>query len=154
MLAVAGQKTAVYLPGEGAAVAPRIGVFDGAANPVAQYPLSGPIADDAVVSKFRTDFTIWTGNSLIYLDSATMTPTWGYPAALGPGVELAGALLVPVGGGIAVLDSRTGQERSRIAVDRGDVTGPVNLTVLGDTILEQRGDELVALGPVAATGTP
>ncbi len=58
---------------------------------------------------------------------------------------MAGSLLVPVPGAIAVLDPATGTERARIPVTRGSDAGPIATSVLGDIVLEQRGDEVVAL---------
>ena len=58
---------------------------------------------------------------------------------------MGGRILMPVAGAIAVLDVTTGQEVRRIPVDRGVVSGPIRTAVLGGTVLEQRGTEVVAL---------
>ncbi|MGA9871972.1 MAG: hypothetical protein WBQ44_12620, partial [Rhodococcus sp. (in: high G+C Gram-positive bacteria)] len=58
---------------------------------------------------------------------------------------MAGRLLVPVTGGLAVTDPATGNIERTIPVDRGSYTGPVRTTVMGDVVVEQRGDQLVAL---------
>jgi hypothetical protein len=59
---------------------------------------------------------------------------------------MAGQLLVPVPGGIAVVDPENGVASRTIAVDRGEYTGPVALSVLGTSVFERRGAETVALG--------
>ena len=56
-------------------------------------------------------------------------------------------LLVPVAGAVSVRDPVSGRELRRIPVDRGDYTGVVSLRVLGPYVIEQRGDEVVTLGP-------
>lgn len=58
---------------------------------------------------------------------------------------MAGELLIPVRGGISVRQLSDGHEVRRIDVDRGGYDGFVALRVLGGTVIEQRGGELVAL---------
>jgi hypothetical protein len=54
-------------------------------------------------------------------------------------------LLLPVTGGIAVVDWADGKTEKVIPVDRGDWTGPVTLRVQGSTVIEQRGATIVGL---------
>lgn len=151
VLAVSGDKAAVYLPA-GGKDGPRIGVFDGEANPIQQYALSKPLADDAVVTKNASNFTIWTGSQLIAVRAADFVPIWAAEGVLGPGSTMAGSLVVPVVGGLAVLDPSNGREVRKLDVARNDADGkpvtqgPINTTVLGNFVLEQRGDKVVALG--------
>ncbi len=146
VLAVAGDRTAVYLPGDNGASKPSIGVFDATANAIAQYPLSARLAPDARVARVGAGYGVWTGSQLIMLGSNDLAPLWTVAGALGPGTQMAGRTLVPVAGAIAVLDPGTGTETGRIPVQRDAATaGPITLSVIGDVVLEQRGDELVAL---------
>jgi hypothetical protein len=56
--------------------------------------------------------------------------------------------LVPVPGGLAVVDAATGAPRPTIPVDRGaDPPGPVGVEVVGSTVVEQRGTAVVGLRP-------
>jgi hypothetical protein len=64
---------------------------------------------------------------------------------MGTGSEVAGRLLLPVPGALAVLDTTTGQQLGALPVDRGGYRGPVGTTSSGGVVLEQRGDTLVAL---------
>lgn len=90
--------------------------------------------------------TYWTGASTVVLDAGTGEPTVQIAGTIGPG-EVATGLLVPVAGAISVRDPADGHELRRIPVDRGGYTGPVALRVLGPYVIEQRGGEIVVLGP-------
>lgn len=78
-------------------------------------------------------------------DAADLRPRWTFRGSLGPGSVVAGRLLVPAPGALAVLDVATGQHIGTLPVDRGDYEGPVGTASAGDVVLEQRGDTLVAL---------
>ncbi len=142
LLVTVGERTAIYLPGP----TPRLGIFDSTANLVAQYQLQSPITDQLRVTKAGGIFTVWTGSDLLALNGADLTPMWVVPNTLGPATQMAGRMLVPVPEGIAVLDLPNGTQSSRIAVPRNNSAGPITLGVLGRIILEQRGNEVVALG--------
>ena len=88
----------------------------------------------------------YTGRDTVALDAKTLRPLWTLPDTLGPGTSFAGKLLVPVPDGLAVVELRSGQPERIIPVDRGGHSGPVQLASTGSVVLEQRGDELVALG--------
>ena len=90
-------------------------------------------------------FSWWTGAGTVALALGDLSPRWMMPGALGPGALMAGRLLIPVPGGIAVVEAETGSIEQTIAFDRGDYSGPVSTAVIGDIVVEQRGDELVAL---------
>lgn len=86
-----------------------------------------------------------TGRGTVALDPVGLTPLWNVPGTLGTGTVLAGKLLLPVPGGVAVHDPVTGKRLRVIPVDRGDDHGSVRLNSVGRVVLEQRGDTLVAL---------
>jgi hypothetical protein len=56
-------------------------------------------------------------------------------------------LLVPVTGGYDVFDPASGKGERHIPVSRPPSSAAVVPAVAGSMIVEQRGDELVALGP-------
>ncbi|RVW05283.1 Rv3212 family protein [Rhodococcus xishaensis] len=145
LIAASGDRTAVYLPPEPNSDA-RIAVYDGTATEVATYPVAGPVSADATAARNGGVFTWWTGTELIALSTSELTPDWtAATGALGPGAIMGGSLLVPMPDGISVLDPTNGVEQSRIPVTRNDDVAPIATSVLGDVVLEQRGDEIVAL---------
>ncbi|GAB3284737.1 Rv3212 family protein [Parasphingorhabdus pacifica] len=87
----------------------------------------------------------YTGTATVALDAATLSPLWTVPDTLGPGALFGGELVIPVADGLAVHDRRTGAFRRLLPVERPDRTQPVSLTAVGEVLLEQRGDTLVAL---------
>ncbi|MEY8567429.1 hypothetical protein AALF15_12780 [Corynebacteriaceae bacterium 7-707] len=88
--------------------------------------------------------TWFNGERLVGFGPTNLEPRFSVPA-LGPGAAMAGSLLVPVPGGVAVVDWDTGDVERTVPVDRGDYDGPVTLRVQGDVVVEQRGDDMVAL---------
>ncbi|MFD4469054.1 hypothetical protein ACFWPA_12270 [Rhodococcus sp. NPDC058505] len=146
VLGVSGERTAVYVPGTPTAAA-SVAVFDGSGNETARHPAPADVSPTATVARTASFISWWTGSTVIALRTTDFTPLWSFPDALGPGAVMAGQVLVPVEGGIAVLDPVTGADLRRIPVDRPDSTPPrpVTTTVLGSVVVEQRGDELVAL---------
>ena len=145
VLAVSSDRTAVYIDG-GSSSAPVIATYDGSGKAVAQFPLTTPLTPDAIIAKVGTGYMLWTGTQVVALRS-DFAPIWAINGALGPGVLMASSVLVPVPGGIAVVDPVTGQQRSQIPLDRkGTETKPITMAVLGNVILEQRGKEVFALG--------
>jgi len=144
LIAASGDRTAVYLPA-GPISEARIAVVDGEGTEIASHPATTPVTDGATAARNGSVFTWWTGTELIALSTSELAPKWTMTGALGPGAIMAGSLLVPVPGAIAVLDPATGTERARIPVTRDSDAGPIATSVLGDIVLEQRGDEVVAL---------
>ncbi|MGF7123954.1 Rv3212 family protein [Rhodococcus sp. AG1013] len=144
LIAASGDHTAVYLPA-GPVSGPRYAVHDGTGNEVASYPVTGEVSPHATAARNGSVFTWWTGSELIALSTSELAPRWTFPGALGPGAIMAGSLLVPVPGGIAVLDPATGVEQRRIPVTRDSDAVPIATAVVGDVVLEQRGGEVVAL---------
>ncbi|ALG85565.1 hypothetical protein [Gordonia phthalatica] len=131
----------------GGPVGPRIRLFTPQAESTGEHPVAGdpgapersrPINDQGVIS-------FWTGKATVVLNASNGAPIFQVADAIGPGSVMAGQLLVPMPGTISVRRVYDGHEEFTIPVDRGDVVGPVSLRVLGDTIIEQRGTELVAL---------
>jgi hypothetical protein len=96
-------------------------------------------------------FTWWTGDSVMVFSANelrykyTVAPS-GPNIPLGPATIMAGRLLVPVTGGYDVFDPADGRGDRHIPVDRPASSRAVVPAVAGSTLLEQRGDELVALG--------
>lgn len=151
VLVVSETTTAVYLPSP----QPRVDVIDDTGATVASRLLPkppSPTATAATVSKSDDLITWWTGDSVMVFDAAglryryTIGPS-GSATPLGPAVPMAGRLLIPVTGGIGVYDPATGANERTIAVSRPPGTAPVIPAIAGSTVLEQRGDAVVALGP-------
>ncbi|RVW11346.1 hypothetical protein EGT67_02695 [Prescottella agglutinans] len=144
LIAASGDRTAVYLP-PGPTSGARIAVYDGTGDELASYPLAGPVSADATAARNGSVFTWWTGTELIALSTSELAPRWTMSGALGPGAIMGGSLLVPVADGIAVLDPATGAEQRRIPVTRDTTVAPIATAVVGEVVLEQRGDQVVAL---------
>lgn len=158
VLAVTAERAAVFLPtAADGSPDPRVAVFDASAALLGEYPVqvetSGSgVADAPVVAPVQTAGSVLTwsvGSAVVGLSATDLTPVWIFPGALGPGAEVAGQLLLPVDGAMAVMDPATGTETRRIAVDRSgyarETDGPVRTAVAGSVVLELRGSELVAL---------
>ncbi|WP_072806683.1 Rv3212 family protein [Rhodococcoides yunnanense] len=150
VLVASGDRVALTIPASGASPA-RIGIYDGNAEPVAEFDIpqqavgTDPFPDSQPIVKAASVFSWWTGAGTVALRLDNLAPTWSFPGALGPGAVMAGRLLIPVPGGIAVVDAATGTVDHTIAVDRSGYTGPVGTAVVGDVVVEQRGDSIVAL---------
>jgi hypothetical protein len=148
LIALTDQREAVLLPGP-----PRLSVRgpDGAEQAV--HPLALPPADLAgdppggVVPTAAVAGALlwWTGSSTVALDPDDLHPRWTLPGALGPGALLAGTPVLPVPGGLAVVDPAGGRVLRTLPVTRPGWSGPVGLATLGPVLLEQRGPTLVAL---------
>ena len=131
----------------------RLVVLDKQGNAVAEHPLAVPSSDlrgnppGGLVEVTVTPTAVYwfTGSATVALDVADLRPQWTRPDTLGAGSEVAGRLLLPVPGALAVLDTTTGQQVSTLPVDRGGYRGPVGTASSGNVVLEQRGDTLVAL---------
>ncbi len=148
VIALSGERAAVALPDPA-----RLAVLDGQGKEVAEYPLTVPDADLrgnppgglADVTQTTTDVYWFTGSATFALDTADLRPRWTRAGSLGTGSEVAGRLLLPVPGALAVLDTITGKQLGALPVDRGGYRGPVGTASFGGVVLEQRGDTLVAL---------
>ena len=145
-----GDRVAVAIPEHDDAPA-AVALFDGVSAPVMEFDLPEELTDGSefdqspAVIDAASVFSWWTGAGTVALALGDLSPRWMMPGALGPGALMAGRLLIPVPGGIAVVEAETGSIEQTIAFDRGDYSGPVSTAVIGDIVVEQRGDELVAL---------
>lgn len=95
--------------------------------------------------------TLWfNGSELIALTQPSLHERFRVPGAIGTGDTWGDRVLVPVPDGIAVVDWEGKTERI-IPVDRkspddqSDQSGRVDIRVIGDTVVEWRGSEVVAL---------
>ena len=147
VVAVSDTTTAVYVP----TPKPTVNIVDETGATIASTPLSKPVSKDATMSRAGDLITWWTGDSVMVFSANglkykyTVTPA-GANVPLGPATVMAGRLLVPVTGGYDVFHAASGQGDRHIPVRRPPNPGPVVPAVAGPTVLEQRGDELVALG--------
>ncbi|MGV0791593.1 Rv3212 family protein [Mycolicibacterium sp. XJ1819] len=147
VVAVSDTTTAVYVP----TPAPTVNIVDETGETIASTPLPRPPTPAATVSRAGDLITWWTGYSVLVFDANgirykySIAPS-GTDKPLGPATIMAGRLLVPVTGGYDVFDADTGRGDHHIPVARPQVSGAVVPAVAGATVLEQRGDEVVALG--------
>jgi len=146
VVAVSADRVAVLLPDPA-----RLASFDTAGNQVASYPLQVEVPTstgrvELPVTTVTPAAVYWfTGSSTIALDPTDFTPRWTVEGTLGSGTLMAGRLLLPVPGELAVVDAASGERIGATPVDRGSYRGPVQLATAGSVVLEQRGDVLVAL---------
>ncbi|MPZ00385.1 MAG: hypothetical protein GEU97_20865 [Actinophytocola sp.] len=136
--------------------AKKLAIYDGNGNKTAQYQLDLPAA--ALTSDpaghvepvaGTSDGINWsTGASTIALDAENLRPRWTLHGTTGTGTLFGRQLVLPVRGGLAVIDEESGKVERTIPVDRGnaeDTEGPIRLAMAGPVLLEQRGPTLVAL---------
>ncbi len=147
VVAVSDTTTAVYVP----TPTPVVNIVDDTGATIASTPLDRPAADNATVSRAGDLITWWTGDSVMVFSANGLTYKYtvapaGANVPLGPATVMAGRLLVPVTGGYDVFEPETGKGDHHIPLIRPPSTQPVVPAVAGSTVLEQRGDELVALG--------
>jgi hypothetical protein len=147
VLTVAETKTLIYLP----APQPKVDVVDESGVTVASTLLPKPPSTSSVVSRPGNLVTWWTGDEVMVFDGATLTYRFSIGAAgpavpVGPAAMMAGKLLVPVTGGIAVCDPITGDGEGYLPVARPPGNAPVIPAVSGSQVIEQRGNTLVVLG--------
>ncbi|MGH3974413.1 MAG: Rv3212 family protein [Pseudonocardiaceae bacterium] len=148
VVAVSRGHVAVALPDPA-----RLVVFDKQGKAMAEHPLAVPDSDLrgnppgglVRVTISQTQVYWFTGSATVALDVADLRPRWIWSGSLGSGSEVAGRLLLPVPGALAVLDTTTGQQVGALPVDRGGYRGPVGTASSGGVVLEQRGDTVVAL---------
>ena len=147
VLAISQNNTAVYLPSP----QPRVEVIDETGTTVSSTLLPRPPSGSAVVSQTGNLMTWWTGDALLVFDATSLTQRYTIAAGenvapLGPGVMMAGKLLVPLTGAIGVYDPVNGAYERDIPVNRSPSSSAVIPVVSGSVVIEQRGDTLVALG--------
>jgi len=147
VLVVSQNKTAVYLP----TPQPHVDVVDETGATLSTTPLASPPSASAVASQIGNLITWWTGDALLVFDASSLNQRYtiaaGATAApLGPGVLMAGQLLVPITGALGVYDPVTGEPSRFIPVQRQPSSSAVVPVVSGSRVIEQRGDTVVALG--------
>ena len=148
LVAMAGESTAVALPEQQLLVVYGI---DGTER--AAYPLDLPASDLAEDPPGGVETTSVTGSAVYWftgtktlaLSIEDLTPKWTLDSAAGPGITFANQLVIPIKGGLAVLNEEDGSTIRTIGVDRRGYAGPVQLGTIGPVLLEQRGDTLAAL---------
>ncbi len=152
VLATSGDRVALAVPAHDSEPA-SIALFDENSQPVDTFDLPAEITDGSFVdSPAVTDagsvYSWWTGTGTVALSVSDLSPRWTMPGSLGSGALMVGRLLIPVPGGVSVMQPESGAIERTIAVDRGDHIGSVEIAVIGNTVVEQRGEEIVALsGP-------
>ncbi|MDW5611958.1 MULTISPECIES: hypothetical protein [Mycolicibacterium] len=147
VVAVTDSATALYVP----TPKPRIDIIDDTGAVIDSTVVPAPPSPDATASRVGDLVTWWTGDALMVFSANNLQYKYtvaasGSDAPVGPATIMAGQLLVPVTTGYDVFDPMTGTGDKHIPVQRPQVAGPVVPAVAGSTVLEQRGDELVALG--------
>lgn len=128
----------------------QLQVYDDTGKNLGEFPVRtgapafrGSTANEATA---RGPQKYWfTGVDTVALDPDGLYPRWTVPDTLGPGAIFGGRLVVPVREGLAVHDPNTGARERVIPIDRQGYVGPVHLSSVGDVLLEQRGNTLVAL---------
>jgi hypothetical protein len=150
VLIVRENNTAVYLPASNGAQ-PRVDVIDETGTTVSSTLMPKPPSSSAVASQAGSLVTWWTGDSVMAFEAGNLTPRYTIAAGettvpLGPGVMMAGKLLVPVTGAIGVYDPVSGANERYIPVNRAVSSSAVVPAVSGSRVFEQRGDTVVALG--------
>ena len=147
VIAVSDTTTAVYVP----TPKPVVNIVDETGATIASTPLAKPPSRDATMSRAGDLITWWTGDSLMVFSANGLRYKYSVAPAgannpLGPGTVMAGRLLVPVTGGYDVFDAANGRGDRHIPVPRPQMSDAVVPAVAGSTVLEQRGDQIVALG--------
>jgi hypothetical protein len=147
VIAVSDTTTAVYVP----TPKPTVNIVDETGTTVASSLVPKPPSPNATMSRAGDLITWWTGDSVLVFSASGLRYRYTVTASgsnipLGPATMMAGRLLVPVTGGYDVFDPTTGEGIEHIPVQRPPSTAAVVPAVAGSTILEQRGNELVALG--------
>ncbi|HVW45192.1 MAG TPA: PQQ-binding-like beta-propeller repeat protein [Amycolatopsis sp.] len=148
MVAMSGDHVAVAMPDQ-----KQLVLYGQEGDEVSAYPLDLPASDlaqdpagGAPVTASTTSNVYWfTGTKLMAMSRNDLTPKWTLESALGPGVQFDHQLVVPIQGGLAVLNEDNGATIRTIGVDRHGYAGPVRLATLGPVLLEQRGDTVAAL---------
>lgn len=124
---------------------------DGAQLNRAKVPASNLLADSptGVVVPQTADLphhmTYFDGANLMLLDPSNLEVRTIYQSALGTGVGIADRLLYPTADGITIADWNSPETERTIPVDRGGYSGPVSVGSAGPTIVEKRGETVVAL---------
>ncbi|MGE0220799.1 Rv3212 family protein [Mycolicibacterium sp.] len=147
VVAVTDTTTAVYV----STPRPRVDIVDETGATIASTVVAQPASPDAKMSRAGDLITWWTGRDLMVFSANNLEYRYtvaasGPNAPVGPATIMAGKLMVPVSSGYDVFDPVTGEGDRHIPLQRPPVDGPVVPAAAGDMLVEQRGDEVVALG--------
>ncbi|MCR6486519.1 hypothetical protein M8542_27190 [Amycolatopsis sp. OK19-0408] len=148
VIAMSGELTAVVLPDQKLLV-----IFNGDGSQRAAYPLDVPPSDLAadpaggVEATTQTPSNVYwfSGSKMLALSRDDLSPRWTLSSASGPGILFASQLVVPIKGGLAVLNENDGSTIRTVGVDRRGYAGAVRLGAAGPVLLEERGNTLTAL---------
>jgi hypothetical protein len=148
VIAMSGDLTAVVLPDQNLLV-----IYNGDGTQRAAYPLDVPAGDLAADPPAGAEATTQTaqnvywfsGSKVLALSRDDLSPRWTLSSAQGPGITFAQQLVVPIKGGLAVLNENDGSTIRTVGVDRRGYTGVVRLGAAGPVLLEERGTTLTAL---------
>lgn len=150
LVGIGQDSAAVYVPTKD----PRIQSYDANGTLLSTADVSPAPALDGVEGVWAPatgdlphNMTFFDGQRLYLLAPSDLSVSHVIEDVRGTGAAVGDRLLVPVDGGIAVVDWSTGQSERTIHVDRAGYTGDVHLEIAGGVIVEKRGDELVALKP-------
>ncbi len=150
VLAVAATNTAVYLP----IPRPEVAVYDDTGTKLSDTPLDTPPVLDGpapAVTRAGDLITWWTGSTVMVFDSRLgyrFTLAGDGPSApIGPATMMAGKLIVPVAGGLAVYTANDGARERVIPLNHLEGTGAVMPAVWGQVVIEQRDGRVAAYGP-------
>ncbi|WP_318305808.1 Rv3212 family protein [Amycolatopsis solani] len=148
VIAMSGELTAVVLPDQKLLV-----TYNGDGTQRAAYPLDVPPSDLAqdppsgVEATTQTAANVYwfSGSKTLALSRDDLSPRWTLSSAMGPGITFANQLVVPIKGGLAVLNENDGSTIRTVGVDRRGYSGAVRLGAAGPVLLEERGETLTAL---------
>jgi len=146
VLAVTTTTAAVYLPNP----RPQVVVYDDTGTKVSSTDLpTAPMLTGAVPAVTHAGDTItwWTGHSVMVFDSKLSYRFTIDEPAIGPATQMDDKLLVPVADGLAVCDPATGIRERLIPLAHPPGQDPVLPSVVGTTVVEQRGDAVTGYSP-------
>lgn len=141
VVAVSKESAAVYVAGH----TPRVLSFDKNAVNISEFPAPTPAQLMTAQADLPHNMSWFDGSRLYLFDPTKLKVTHVIEGVLGTGVATGTELLVPTNEGYLQVFPGTGSKGRTIPIDRGGYAGPVGLSRAGDTLLEQRGDTLVAL---------
>lgn len=114
-------------------------------HPIVAEVERAPVPDSREMADLPHHMTWFDGARLYLLKPEDLSVTHIFKDALGTGTAVGDRLLFPVRDGIAVANWSNGEIEYTIPVDRGGYEGRVSLALVGDTLVEKRGEQLVGL---------
>lgn len=162
LVGVGLDRAVIYVPGNGTRArdendseGSRFQVLDNAGNfqqfPADPAPLLDPQQREGTLFRAQTAdsahlMSWFDGARVVTFTPSTMEPAFQVGGAIGPATPMEGRLLVPTVKGIAVVDWDSGKILRTIPVDRKGYAGQVTLKLVGEVLVEKRGESVVALG--------